>query len=255
MPAKASLVRRLNFCQWVDAANPAIDGELWRSCEADFDEEDLYGRVCVGGLDLSGTRDLTALARVYEPDDDGIVYAVVELWTPADTLVDRSARDRVPMAQWVDEGFITATPGRSVNYQFVAQRLLELSIERDLRRVAYDPYRITYLERDLQEIGVEIELVQHGQGYGKSSESGLWMPRSVELLEELVASGKLRVLRNPALTYAAASAVHVADAKGNRIYDKRRSTGKIDALVALAEAVGLLLTEGDPEFNVLAAVA
>jgi phage terminase large subunit-like protein len=72
---------------------------------------------------------------------------------------------------------------------------------------------------------------------------------------QLIAEGKLRVLRNPALTYAAASAVHVADAKGNRIYDKRRSTGKIDALVALAEAVGLLLTEGDPEFNVLAAVA
>ena len=254
MPAKQSLVRRLNFCQWVDAANPAIDGELWRSCEADFDEDDLAGLECVAGLDLSGTRDLTALARVYEPDGDGVVHAVVELWTPADTLAERSARDRVPMAQWASEGYLTATPGRNVDYGFVAQRLLELSVERDLRRVAYDPYRIKYLERDLDGIGLDLELVPHGQGYARAADSGLWMPHSVELLEELIGKRLLRVKRNPAVTYAAASAVHVSDPKGNRIYDKRRSTGKIDALVALAEGVGLLLTREAP-LDIMAMVA
>lgn len=255
MPAKQSLVRRLNFCQWVDAANPAIDGELWRSCEADFDEDELAGLECVGGLDLSGTTDLTALARVYEPDADGVVHAVVELWTPGDTVVDRSARDRVPMAQWVQEGHITAPPGRNVDYGFVAQRLLELSVERGMRRVAYDPYRIKYLERDLDAIGLDLELVPHGQGYAKSAESGLWMPHSVELLEELIGKRRLRVKPNPAVTYAAASAVHISDSKGNRIYDKRRSTGKIDALVALAEAIGLLLTEDSVPIDIMAMVA
>ena len=65
MPAKGSIVRRLNFCQWVDAANPAIPGDLWRACEVDgedFDESRLSQLACKGGLDLSGTRDLTALA-------------------------------------------------------------------------------------------------------------------------------------------------------------------------------------------------
>lgn len=255
MPAKQSLVRRLNFCQWVDAANPAIDGELWRSCEVDFDEDKLAGLECVGGLDLSGTTDLTALARVYEPDADGVVHAVVELWTPGDTVAERSARDRVPMAQWVSEGHLTAPPGRNVDYGFVAQRLLELSVERGMRQVAYDPYRIKYLERDLDAIGLDLELVPHGQGYAKSAESGLWMPHSVELLEELIGKRRLRVKPNPAVTYAAASAVHISDSKGNRIYDKRRSTGKIDALVALAEAIGLLLTEDSVPIDIMAMVA
>ncbi len=255
MPAKQSLVRRLNFCQWVDAANPAIDGDLWRQCEADFDEDALAGLECIGGLDLSGTRDLTALARVYAPDGDGVVHAVVELWTPRDTVAERSARDRVPMAQWVREGHITAPPGRNVDYGFVAQRLSELQIERGLRRVAYDPYRIQYLERDLDAIGLDIELVPHGQGYYRAQESGLWMPHSVELLEELIGKRKLRVKRNPAVTYAAASAIHIADSKGNRIYDKRRSTGKIDALVALAEGVGLLLTDIREELDIYGMVA
>lgn len=238
MPAKASIVRRLNFCQWVDAANPAIDGDLWRACEAEFDEAELAGLEVVGALDLSGTRDLTALARVYAPDADGIVHAVVEFWTPRDTLIDRSRRDRVPYDLWVEQEQVTPTPGRSVDYAFVAQRLAELQAETGLRRVAFDPYRIKYLEQDLAEAGVELELVPHGQGYFKAAESNLWMPRSVEVLEDLIAKGKLRVKKNPALTYAAASAVHVADPKNNRIYDKRKSTGRIDGIVALAMAVG-----------------
>ena len=59
------------------------------------------------------------------------------------------------------------------------------------------------------------------------------------ILEELLGKGRLRVKRNPALAWCAASAVHMADPKGNRVYDKRKSTGRIDGLVALAMAAGL----------------
>lgn len=244
MPADASRVRRLNFCQWVDADNPAIPQALWLACEVDdIDESELSGLACIGGLDLSGTRDLTALARAYEPDENGVINVIVEFWTPKDTLVERSRADRVPYDQWVDEGHVIATPGRAVDYRFVAQRMSELQSEIGLERVAYDPYRIKYLETELAEIAVDIKLVPHGQGYRKSQESELWMPRSLEQLEGLISSGKLRVKRNPALTFAAASAVHSPDPKGNLIYDKRRSTGRIDGLVAACMAVGSVLVE------------
>lgn len=251
MPAKASLVRRLNFCEWVGAANPAIDEDMWRACEAEFDEDELLGEEPIGALDLSGTNDLSALSRVYKPDRRGVIHAVVEFWTPADTMAERGARDRVPYALWAEQGYVTATPGRSVDYAFVAQRISELQVERGLRRIVYDPYRIKYLERELDAIGCEIELVPHGQGYARSADSGLWMPRSVELLEEYIGKRLLRVQRNPALAFAAASAIHVSDAKANRIYDKRRSTGRIDGVVVLAMGVGGLLTiDQEPEFNV-----
>lgn len=38
MPSKESVVRRLNFCQWMDAADPWIDGDMWRACEVGEDE-------------------------------------------------------------------------------------------------------------------------------------------------------------------------------------------------------------------------
>lgn len=239
MPAKASIVRRLNFCQWVDADNPAIDGDLWRSAAHEFDVHDFPGREPVGALDLSGTRDLTALALEWPGVDGGPANAAVEFWTPKEGLLDRAKRDRVPYDLWVDQGFITATPGRSVDYAWVAARLGELQQEIGLRRVAFDPYRIKYLERELEALSIEIELIPHGQGFYKAAESGLWMPRSIELLEDGLAAGTLKIKPNPALNFAAASAVHESDPKANRIYTKRRSKGRIDGVVALAMARGL----------------
>jgi phage terminase large subunit-like protein len=239
MPAKESIVRRLNFCQWVDAESPWIDGERWRACADDFDLRKLAGRPCYGGLDLSGARDLTALALLFPPLEKGERWrAFVEFWTPGDTLHERARTDRVPYDAWVRDGHLHAPPGRAVDYSFVARRLGELAALYELRGVAFDPYRIKYFEQDLAAEGVEVELKPHGQGYGRSSESGLWMPWSVDTLEQHILEATIGVKTNPALNWNAASAVIEADAKGNRIFTKRKSTGRIDGIVALAMAVG-----------------
>ena len=248
MPAKESIVRRLNFCQWVDAANPWIDGDLWRACIDEFDPDELAGRPCFGALDLSGTRDLTALALLFPPlDEDEPLRAMVEFWTPGDTLVERARRDRVPYDAWVRDEYLTAPPGRAVDYGFVANRLGEIDAMYELRGLAFDPYRIKYLEKELHDAGIEIDLVPHGQGVGRSSESGLWMPHSVDTLEAHILEAAMRILKNPVLNWNAASAVVLSDPKGNRTLDKRRSTGRIDGIVALAMACGYADTFGDED--------
>jgi phage terminase large subunit-like protein len=240
MPAKASLVRRLNFCQWVDAENPWIGGSVWRSVEKPLQWEQLRGRRAFGALDLSGTRDLTAFALAFPPDEDHERWAGwVHFWTPKDTLSERSKRDRVPYDVWVKDGFITATPGRNIGYEFVAQHLADMQVELQLEEVAFDPYRIKYLEKELDEQGIEVKLVPHPQGLFKSAESLLWMPRSLELLEKLVSDGRIDVAKNPVLTWNAASAVSEEDPKGNTLLTKRKSKGRIDGMIALAMAVGL----------------
>lgn len=246
MPSKESMVRRLNFCEWVDAENPWIDGDLWRACEQDFDLSELAGRRGYGGLDLSGTRDLTALAIAFK-NDDGTVDAFVDYWTPGDTVVERGRIDRVPYEAWIRAGHMTAPPGRSVDYSFVAHRVMEMQQDFDLQAIAFDPYRIKYFENDLIAANVECALTPHGQGYYKSVESGLWMPHSIELLEELVMKGRLRVKLNPCLRWNSASAVLEADPKNNRIFTKRKSKGRIDGLVALCMAIGLALNDKEVE--------
>lgn len=248
MPAKESIVRRLNFCQWVDAANPWIDGDLWRACQDDFELEELAGRRCFAGLDLSGTRDLTALALLFPPESEGEpMRAAVEFWTPGDTLDERARRDRVPYDAWVRAGHLHAPPGRAVDYGFVAHRIGELAAMFDLVGIAFDPYRIKYLEKDLDDASVEVKLVPHGQGVGRSSQSGLWMPHSVDTLEAHILEGTMQIRESPVLNWNAASAVVLSDPKGNRTLDKRRSTGRIDGVVALAMAAGYADTFGEED--------
>jgi phage terminase large subunit-like protein len=237
MPAKESIVRRLNFCQWVDSASPWLSSDTWTDCEDDIDINELIGEECYGGLDLSGTRDLTALG-LYFPR---VKTLLVEFWTPKDTLLDRERTDNVPYSLWEKQGFIHAPPGHAVDYSFVAERIADLSAQFDIKCIGFDQYRINYLEPVLVEANVYIPLVKHGQGYYKASESNLWMPRSIELFEKLITDKEIKIKINPCLRWNAASAVLEADAKDNRIFTKKKSTGRIDGVVAAAMAVGTAL--------------
>lgn len=247
MPSQESTVRRLNFCQWVDAANPWIDGDLWRACEVEtLAVEDFADRDVHGGLDLSGTRDLTALAIAARNADDSC-DAFVNFFTPEETMTERERVDFVQYRAWVKAGHVIATPGRAVDYSTVAKRLAELNAMMQILGVAFDPYRIKYFERDLDNEALSIPLIPHGQGFYRSTESSLWMCRSIEVTEKLVLDGKLRVKFNPCLRWNSASAVIESDAKSNRIFTKRKSTGRIDGMVALVMAIGLAFNETETE--------
>lgn len=252
MPSVASRVRRLNFCEWVDAESPWISGSVWLSGQREFDAVDVLAGAdeVVGAFDLSGTSDLTALALAGRVE--GRIVARVEFWTPGDTAEDRSKRDKVPYPTWIRQGFLQATPGRAVDYGFVAQRIAELQTRMPLRRAAFDPYRIKYLEKDLDEAGVELQLIEHPQGYYKPAEKKddngdplpvLWMPRSIELLQKCLFDEAIDVEWNPVLNFNSASAVLEPDPKNNLIFTKRKSRGRIDGVVALAMCVGLLLED------------
>lgn len=250
MPAKESVVRRLNFCQWVDAASPWISGDLWRACE----REDLKlpdDRPLYLALDLSGKLDLTAMAAV-SPDGDGGFDAEVRFWSPGDTLRDRENEDRVPYWAWKEAGHLDAPAGRSIDYAHVAQVVAELGDR--VKALAFDPYRLDDFARELDRLGVPyrywegpdkaiggngILLVRHGQGFGGgNAAASLWMPRSIDVLETAVLDGELRVRKNPVLTWNSASAVIETDAQGNKKWEKRKSTGRIDGIVALSMALG-----------------
>jgi phage terminase large subunit-like protein len=264
MPAKQSIVMRLNFCRWQDAENPWIDGDIWRRAEIPKDNWKPFDTEPVGALDLSGTKDLTALALSWRKEDR--ITSQVFVWTPRETMIERSKVDRVPYDVWAREGDLLTTPGRAVDYAFVAEVIANLQQETGLRKIAFDAYKIKYLEAELDRIDCEIELVPHGQGFykaapykdaaGNAKPGGLWMPHSIGETERLLSRGLLTVRKNPALTFASASAITEADAQENRRFTKRKSKGRIDALVALVMSVGLALESeeevaGTPEIVML----
>jgi phage terminase large subunit-like protein len=162
----------------------------------------------------------------------------VEFWTPKDTLADRAKTDRVPYDAWERNGFIHTTPGKAVKYGFVAERIADLSQQFFIKAIAFDQYRIKYLEPELEQAAVAVPLIPHGQGYYKAQESGLWMPHSIELFEGMLDESSVAIKTNPCLRWNAASAVTEADQKENRIFAKKKSTGRIDGVVSSAMAIG-----------------
>lgn len=266
MPGKESLVRRLNFCEWVDADSPWIEGALWRAAEVGAPEEvpprifdEMFPpavrakRPCVLCLDLSESKDLTACGKVWLPDIAGDIYAEMKFWTPKDSMAQREMNDRVPYAAWVKAGYLDAVPGPTIDYGFVAQYIAEQLAANDVQALAFDSWHIAGLRAELDRIGVPnfihgdpderevgLRLVRHGQGHaGGLSEHTLWMERSIKSLEEAVLKRQLHVRWNPVLRWNSASAKQKSDAQGNRIWNKRKSTGRIDGIVALCMGVGL----------------
>lgn len=195
-----------------------------------MDLERLRGRPCFAGLDLGATRDLTALVLVFA-DDDGGFDVVPFFWLPGDDLREREDIDRVPYVRWRADGHLLTMPGKTTDPKTIALKIAELHGVYGFQALAYDRWRIEDLQRELAGIGCDAPLVPWGQGFKD-------MSPAIDALERLAVEGRLRHGAHPVLTWCAGNAKTTPDPAGNRKLDKKKSTGRIDGLVALAMALG-----------------
>jgi phage terminase large subunit-like protein len=260
MPSSEAVVRRLNFCEWTDAETPWIDRDLWEACEVPSDEDPTLSELpCFLGLDLSRKRDLTSAAACWQ-HPDGSLTLHVYFWTPLDTLDDRAREDSVPYRTWLNQGHLFAEPGRLIDNGRVVTWLQGFLARNDVRLLAFDQALLDDFlaacdhhgldawiddrERDdddkpIGSAGTGLRMVRHGQGFaGYMSKKTLWMPRSISEFERVVINRTIRIRVNPVLNWNSASAVVVGDPSGNRKWDKRKATGRIDGIVAAAMAIG-----------------
>lgn len=254
MPSREGLIRRLHFCQPTDAAAHWIGQDLWDAAQTAFDIEQMRGFPCWLGLDLSNKRDLTALAAAWRLPD-GSLRVATWFWTPEETLEARAAEDRVEYGTWAKVGHIFPVPGRIIDKNAVARFVKKLHDEHDVRGLAYDQAGaddflaacdnvgldawIWQGPDEKKPVGAGMMMIRHGQGFaGYKSPDVLWMNRSITALEDGIVKATIQFRENPVLTWNSASAVLQQDEAGNRKWDKRKATGRIDGMVAVSEAVG-----------------
>lgn len=238
MPSKEATVRRLNFCQWVEAHDPWIGADVWFACEARFKLEAMRDRRCWAGLDLSSTQDLTSLVLLFEPVEDDPFWRLKPFfWLPAEGLSEKADKDRVPYVAWRDAGFLETTEGRAIDKLAVARRLAEIKALVDLQEVAYDRWRIKDFQVQLDNEGIELPLIEFGQGFKD-------MSPALDEFERLLIGKGVRHDGNPIMTWCAANAVVVKDPAGNRKVSKEKATGRVDGVVAAIMAAGRGLAGG-----------
>lgn len=235
MPARENEYRNLVLNQRVAATDPAISKSVWDACAGEVLP---FAGPVYAGLDLSETNDLTALVEISQ--HDGLWHVRPTFWLPEEGLAERSRQDRVPYDVWVRQGLIETTPGKSIEYEWVAERLRGLFDSTDIHQVAFDRWNWRHFRPWLEKVGFgESELerfVEFGQGY--QSMSPAWRDLEAALLNGKVVHGG-----HPVLTMCAANAVIQRDPAGNRKLTKQKSTGRIDGLVAMTMAFGVAVEE------------
>ena len=207
----------------------------WDQCGGDIDPLKLLGRPCFAGLDLASTTDISALVLLF-PEDGNAVLPF--FWIPKDTAHERERRDRVPYLTWAREGLIEMTPGNSTDQEFIEHRIIELRAQYDMKQIAVDRWQAQYIMTNLQKH--KIEVVPFGQGY--QSMSG-----PTKELERLVLDGDLNHGGHPVMRWMASNVAVEMDPAGNYKPNKKKSSEKIDGIVALIEALGISMLNEQTE--------
>lgn len=247
--------RRFHLNQWTEQTERWIPMERWdNACKAVRRELDgaLAGRRCHGGLDLSAVTDLTGLGLIFPalPEDPWEWDLWCHFWMPEHGLDKRVKKDRVPYDKWAKAGFITLTEGNVVDHDAIrgfltgegesppeGPAVVDLV---DLAELAIDRWNAHQITTQLQGDGVTV--VPFGQGFASmSAPSKEW--------EAQVLAGTLNHMGNPVLRWMMANAEIQTDPAGNIKPvkpDRRKSTARIDGVVASIMALGRATVDEGP---------
>ncbi len=228
-PGEENAFRQLRLNQWVKQAVRWMPMEKWDKCAFSVDEDELEGRICYGGLDLSSTTDITAFVLVFPPLDEEDKYIILPyFWIPEDNLTLRVNRDHVPYDVWERQGYLQTTEGNVVHYGFIEKFIEKLGERFNIREIAFDRWGAVQMVQNLEGMGFTV--VPFGQGFKDMS------PPTKELMK-LVLEQKIAHGGHPVLRWNMDNIYIRTDPAGNIKADKEKSTEKIDGAVATIMAL------------------
>ena len=190
--------------------------------------DDFRDSYCVGGIDLSQTRDLTACVAVIEKD--GVLNVFAQFFLPAEKIDEATARDGVPYNLYVQRGLLTLSGDNFVDYNDCYRWFVSLVEQYQIYPlwVGYDRYSAQYLVQDMERYGFHMDDVFQGENlYGVIQETqGLLEDRAVRI-------GDNDLLKMHLLN----SAIKMSTERGRGKLVKLSPTLHIDGTAALLDAM------------------
>ena len=190
--------------------------------------EDFAGSYCVGGLDLSQTRDLTAAVAVIE--SQGVLYVFAQFFMPADKIDEATQRDGLPYQSYITRGLLTPSGDNYVDYNDCFNWFRRLVEEYNIYplKIGYDRYSAQYLIADLKKYGFHTDDVYQGENlYGVIQET-----------QGIIEDGKLKIGDNDLLkVHLLESAIKMSTERGRGRLVKLSQYSHIDGVAALLDAM------------------
>jgi phage terminase large subunit-like protein len=226
--------------------------EYWGNCASESTLEDMRGKECYLGLDLSSGGDLTSGALEFPLiiDNQNKYYIDSHSFIPAKRVTEHIKSDNAPYDMWIKEGLLTVTEtlgGVKTDYKYIIQYYKDLIAKYDLklRGIAYDPHNADAFLSDLEEFGVDtIEIVQSARSLNTPT---------VDFRLEVEAGNIIYDKRNKLLTWSMANAKTVSNSFGEIKIDKDLRVKRIDPVDAVIDAHKIAMKQDSKQdVNVLA---
>lgn len=226
VPEKMRNFLTKNMNVWVDQKdNGYMDMAKWNKCKAYMPE--LSNLDCIVGIDLSSKLDLSSIT--FEFTIDGKYLILSHSFMPEDRIAEKRNSDRVPYELWIEQGWITATPGSVIDYRFIEKYIVDFAQEYNfnIKEICFDPYNATQFANELMDKGYTC--VEIRQGMQTLSEP-------TKDFREQVYMNNLFHDGNPVLSWAVGNAVTKIDVNENIMLDKNKSIERIDPIASAINA-------------------
>ncbi|PHR57996.1 MAG: terminase [Robiginitomaculum sp.] len=253
-PSTLLTTKRLYFGMPVGTAGFWMSEEKWDAALGEVNENEMRGRKCHLSLDLSQKNDLSAMSAAWEPSKDGEKLAVVtKYWTRDYEIEKRTTADQINYRVLESAGEITITKGMIIDMSFIAQEVKDFCAVQDVVQLVVDSafiqdfisacddigFQVWLYEGPDEPEGTGLRIVRHAQGKRVVFEDKMMcMPKSITRTEDGILEGSIIIQKNKLTTICASNTIVDADAQKNRMFDKKRSKGRIDGMVTISMAVG-----------------
>jgi phage terminase large subunit-like protein len=227
-PGYENTFKRLHLNLWTEQEDRWLSTQAWDACYKQFTFEELAGRQCWAGLDLSSTLDVTALSLIF-PEENGDYLLITRFWIPEESIHLRKNRDRIPYDVWEREGYLTATEGSRIDYGWIRNELNEIAKVVNIREIAIDRWNADQLATQLEGDGHNVILF--GQGFGSMSSPS-------KEFETLVTKSKIKHNGNKVMNWMISNVAKEENPEGHIKPSKKRSKEKIDGVVSTIMALG-----------------
>lgn len=208
-----------------------VDIQQVKLCRREDSPEWWKGRRVWLGLDLSQTDDNTSVSIV--TDDNGVVYCRVMCFVPSGRVDFKSAKEKVDYNRMIREGICTPCGEDVIDYSVVERFIIDLpkTLGVEIMQVGYDRYNAISTVQKLEAEAITcVEIRQHS--------SVLHSP--TKYLKEQILNKQFVYDDNRLLEINFQNARCTYDTNMNSYVNKRKSSGKIDCVVATIDAVYLL---------------
>lgn len=222
-PQRIGDLKRYRLNIWTQPRNAWLDVDTWDKLPKSNASE-LLGRTCYAGVDLARVHDFAAFVRLFENADGTLDYLFM-LWIPEDLITEKAHTDQIPLLDWVDRGFVHATPGASIDFTVIRRDIKKAHEDTPINELGYDPAMAEMLCNQTLRGEDNINTVQVKPTMPYMS------PPSTEF-ERLITSGKIRHDHNPAVSWMIGNTVVYKDTNDCIRPMKGRSNGRIDGVTA-----------------------